>query len=469
MSKIKKVLAVFLTLAMVLGMGMTTFAAPSEYKSDIIVTNLSEKDEKTTVKIYRAVSLVEENGEQKWVVADWASEYIKLSTDKSKYEITDPVGLGTAAEAQEAIKSVDTTETTVTFPDYEVGAYVIIASGNMTQYTTMVANTYDDSQTYMAAKDAIVVAKSSSYTVDKTASDNFVAKGSTVNFTISTTFPNFDEVSDQNSYKIVDTPSKLTITGIVSATVGGTDVMRQVTGKYSDDETKYIMDFSALIGNTDKTLNANAGKEVIITYSATVDTEEGYSNTANAYRNEVNLGEDGEYGYSADLTVTKVDAKDSTKTLTGAKFEVYAGAKADVTNESTPLSFVKDTATGAYILANAGDTNAVSEIEVDTKGKVQVKGLAEGTYWFKETVAPKGYSINEAGVEFTVSDKEANDSGELVPVSHNVSMQNNLPDTKLSSLPSTGGIGTTIFTIGGCLIMIIAAALFFASRRKGNK
>lgn len=44
-----------------------------------------------------------------------------------------------------------------------------------------------------------------------------------------------------------------------------------------------------------------------------------------------------------------------------------------------------------------------------------------------------------------------------------------MADTKLNALPGTGGIGTTIFTIGGCLIMIIAAALFFASRRKENK
>ncbi len=44
-----------------------------------------------------------------------------------------------------------------------------------------------------------------------------------------------------------------------------------------------------------------------------------------------------------------------------------------------------------------------------------------------------------------------------------------IPNTKLAQLPSTGGIGTTIFTIGGCAIMIIAAALFFASRRKNAK
>lgn len=42
-------------------------------------------------------------------------------------------------------------------------------------------------------------------------------------------------------------------------------------------------------------------------------------------------------------------------------------------------------------------------------------------------------------------------------------------DTKLSALPSTGGIGTTIFTIAGCLIMVTAAGLFFASRKRTNK
>lgn len=44
-----------------------------------------------------------------------------------------------------------------------------------------------------------------------------------------------------------------------------------------------------------------------------------------------------------------------------------------------------------------------------------------------------------------------------------------IPNTKLAALPSTGGIGTTIFTIGGCVIMIAAAALFFATRRKNEK
>ena len=41
-------------------------------------------------------------------------------------------------------------------------------------------------------------------------------------------------------------------------------------------------------------------------------------------------------------------------------------------------------------------------------------------------------------------------------------------DTKVSSLPETGGMGTTLFTIAGCVIMISAAGLFFATRKKAN-
>ena len=43
-----------------------------------------------------------------------------------------------------------------------------------------------------------------------------------------------------------------------------------------------------------------------------------------------------------------------------------------------------------------------------------------------------------------------------------------IPNTKLVALPSTGGIGTTIFTVAGCGIMIAAAFFFFASRKKEN-
>ena len=65
--------------------------------------------------------------------------------------------------------------------------------------------------------------------------------------------------------------------------------------------------------------------------------------------------------------------------------------------------------------------------------------------------------------EFTVSYE-----GEKITVS-DAKNETQIMNTKISNLPSTGGIGTTIFTIAGCLIMVTAAGLFFASRKRTNK
>ena len=88
-----------------------------------------------------------------------------------------------------------------------------------------------------------------------------------------------------------------------------------------------------------------------------------------------------------------------------------------------------------------------------------------GRYTFKEVTAPKGYHIANSpnGI-----DAEATLNAEGT-VTGTVTATTSLTNTKLSSLPSTGGIGTTIFTIGGCVIMIAAAALYFVNRRKSEE
>ena len=107
----------------------------------------------------------------------------------------------------------------------------------------------------------------------------------------------------------------------------------------------------------------------------------------------------------------------------------------------------------------------------DEKGTVIVRGLNVGTYKFTEKTAPEGYSVNtnpsSATLVITEESGKEGDEGELI-ATEILEADTSMTDTRLSSLPSTGGIGTTIFTIGGCAIMIIAAALFFASRRKSS-
>lgn len=99
----------------------------------------------------------------------------------------------------------------------------------------------------------------------------------------------------------------------------------------------------------------------------------------------------------------------------------------------------------------------------DKNGKIVLKGLDDSkNYEFKEIEAPKGYSINETNS--TVSWDTEGTGKNAATRAGSASMV----DSKLSALPATGGIGTTIFTIAGCVIMIAAAGLFFASRKKSD-
>lgn len=450
MKKMKKIMAALLAMVMMFAMTMTSFAA-GKLTSNITVKGLTQGVE-TTLKAYQAVSYDAEKNN--WVVAEWAKDYITLNAEMEEYVITDAEGLGKAAQAQKETLSGTTADTEYTFKDAAIGAYVIIASDEKTTYTTMVANTYDRTQVEFKAEDVTINAKASGYDVDKEAQegDTFVGRGETVNFTVTTTFPNFKVAdSKDNTFKIVDTPKGLDITKVTSLTIGGEDFADYTTSE--TDDGVYTIDLTKAIG----TANENAGKTVVIEYEAVVTSDEGYSNTANSFVNDEEFGKGEEKGYTADITITKYASDkdnnnlDDNAKLAGAKFKVHENNK-----DGKVLSFVK-VSDGVYKLAMENEAGAVDEIEVAADGTVKVTGLGDGTYFFEETKAPDGYSINEEGV--TVEVKAAD---------KNVSLNGHLIDTKLASLPGTGGIGTTIFTVGGCIIMIAAAAFFFLSRKKEN-
>lgn len=162
-------------------------------------------------------------------------------------------------------------------------------------------------------------------------------------------------------------------------------------------------------------------------------------------------------GYTGTIKLTKY-AENGTTVLKGAEFKLYKGSKTDVKEKNIEaLKFVK-ISDDVYKLALDTDEDKTSTL-VSKNGVLTVKGLDEGEYWFEETKAPEGYSINTNGATATITENKT----------QNVTVNASLTDSKLSALPSTGGIGTTIFTIAGCLIMVTAAGLFFASRKKANK
>ena len=203
----------------------------------------------------------------------------------------------------------------------------------------------------------------------------------------------------------------------------------------------FTVDLSEFISAT------SAGATVKVEYSAVVEDDHTYNNTATVNADTV-LYEGGTVtGYEGNVSLKKVNTK--AEVLNGAEFQLLKG--------TTPVSVVK-VAAGVYKVALDNETNATTTL-VATNGTLQVTGLDEGSYAFKETKAPEGYKVSPNNKEFTIT---ANESAEVTV--DELSFVN----TKLSALPSTGGIGTTIFTIAGCVIMIAAAGLFFASRKKSD-
>lgn len=211
--------------------------------------------------------------------------------------------------------------------------------------------------------------------------------------------------------------------------------------------------------------NTYAGQEVVITYTAKVNKVNEITNTANSTHDS-----DGTITktYTGNATITKYD--ETTNVLAGAQFVVYRNVNKEG-NTVKEYAVIDDNGwiTGEW--RPEGENHALPEgigsITTSAEGTATVKGLKMGEYYFQEVVAPDGYSINTNDVKFEMIEKVENQvvTGVEAKNPENIKMN----DTKLSALPSTGGIGTTIFTIAGCLIMVTAAGLFFASRKRTNK
>lgn len=128
----------------------------------------------------------------------------------------------------------------------------------------------------------------------------------------------------------------------------------------------------------------------------------------------------------------------------------------------TALKFDYNEKTGIYTYNPDSIRENATTVITNANGEITVKGLDKGEYHFTETKAPNGYSINEAGANINLTFE-----GDVATA--NFTQSGNLKDSRLSSLPSTGGMGTYLFTIIGVVVMAGAAGAFFISRRKGSE
>lgn len=459
----KKIGALLVAAVMVLSMCTAVFAdkVTNQYADKITVTNLAA-DVATTLNVYNIIYLdVDAAGNQTWNVVDWAKDYIEEAN--GEFTIKNSEALKNAADAQKKADYTATESgTSHEFANLPIGAYVIRAFDTKGTYSLMVANTYDkDGNTYMANKSANVVAKMSEYKVTKETDDKFVRRGQRVNFKVTTQMaPKKNEKNeDLKEFKITDTSTGLAKDSfkIENITIAGATkniaANKAIATKNSEGKIEYTVDLSEFIEDT------AAGATVVVQYSAVVEDDHTYNNSATASADTVVYTPSKVNGFMGNVTLKKVDTNGNI--LNGAEFQLLkvTSAEKEGAEKTKTLVNVVRVNDGEYKVALEGETGATTTL-VATNGTLKVTGLDEGNYEFKETKAPTGYKVNSENKAFTIT---ANEEAEVGIDA------GNFVNTKLSSLPSTGGMGTYLFTIIGVVVMAGAAGAFFISRRKGSE
>ena len=492
MKKLKKLFAVMLSLIMVLAMGITSFADTNT--ATIKLTNFNDADSLKYMQIiepdqaqptgWKFSNDVAENAFKEATGLTDAQTIlwkmiIKQNPDATKNtELNIPANTTaiTNSEIDKALSTIknnpsakwtgatDKTSLTVT----SAGVYAFDAE--KTGYTYKVATAYVGFENYETAptlRNTEVAAKKSQLIVTKSVGDDdkAVEIGQKVEYTITTYVPYIDaNNASTRTFKITDKISGAAyllnkagnVDGEVmmgNAPVAGATIVPAADGK------SFEINLDSLVTDTD---NPNAGNLITVTYKAKI-TEVTATNEAKGHKSGAEYAGDNVGLYTGSITLTKVDANNTNTKLANAEFTVQK-YNADNTTLGEALKF--DYANGVYTYNPESTRQNATTVVTDTNGEVKVEGLDVGKYHFTETKAPNGYSINEAGKDIVlglgdgVTEATANfaATGDLT-----------LKDSQLSALPATGGIGTTIFTIVGCGIMIAAAGLFFASRRKENR
>ena len=311
-----------------------------------------------------------------------------------------------------------------------------------------------------------------------------VAKvGSTVSYEITATTPDLTGYTDY-IYKATDT---------ISAGLA------YVKDSFELKIDGAAVDIDPVFSNSDKTFtltipyntmkNYAAGKNVVITYNCTVTADslsyDYAKNTAKLEYSHNPFDEDDTdttpdsetYVLNINLDVDKVAESASGEKLTGAKFKLRKSA----------TEYYKWDETNGKVTWVAEGQADVFETENGAL-KQQVRGLDKGTYYLVETEAPTGYNLLKEPITVEISVSEGNDKkvtytatagGQTAAVTNGVvdltAAQNaNQPvatatiiNQSGAELPSTGGIGTTIFYVIGA-ILVLGAGILLVTRRRMN-
>lgn len=171
------------------------------------------------------------------------------------------------------------------------------------------------------------------------------------------------------------------------------------------------------------------------------------------------------FTYGVDNTKYKIEATEGNE-LAGAKFSLHEGSET-----GNIIGMEWNDAKNAYIPTGSAGTAGNMESQADN-GTFNIIGLDAGTYYLVEDEAPEGFNkAPSIKVVIDAEHSETNAESDNVTMTlkdTSEGMKNNIVDTKTSSLPETGGIGTKLFYIGGGCLVGLAGVLLITKKRAKN-
>lgn len=317
--------------------------------------------------------------------------------------------------------------------------------------------------------------------------------GSVVNFKVTSKVPAMDGYTTY-TYIVNDTMSA-GLTAVDNDNDGKIDVTITIGGVAYTDFTvaqngqSFTITFNNFINQ-----KVNAGKDIVITYSATInenalttDKETNtvnleYSNNPNDDKSNGKTPEKVVYVYDFDIVIDKYTGDETTgDRLEGAKFVLYKTVEGkslyyfyDDTAKKVQWNALAEGETLETVLAaDYRGSTKITVVTTDAKGAASFKGLDTGTYYLHETEAPTGYNLLKDDVMVTITATYGND-GQIT--SSSATSSNNGQYQQVSKienkagtlLPSTGGMGTTIFYVLGSILVVGAVVLLVTKKRMSS-
>lgn len=467
----KKLFAALLAAALVLAMAVPAFAETNATKGSIKIDHTVSGETYTIYRMFKLDSYNAESNTYSYTVESaWegffktgaGGNYITLDgqnhptwTAADENDSTTVAAFAKAALAWAADKKIPGTKETatgdtVTFSDLGLGYYLVDSSlGALCGLNTTTPNV-----TIEEKNGQPTIEKKVKSHYDGWAEKNTAKIGDTVEFKIVVHVE-----AGAQSYKVADTMSDGLTFNSSSLKVTYKDAPATANSDYTLEPGKNGTTFTLTF--KDSYVADKVGEAIVVTYNATLNDKA----VVTGNKNKATLGygtnktvesETTTYTYEFDLV--KVDGA-TKKLLNGAEFKLY-----DAENGGSVIKVVP--VAGGYRVANGDETGAVDTIKVN--GKVHISGLDKTTYWLEETKAPDGYNMLTERKPVSLTNGSNNTtltSSTWSEADHGVAVENNAGTV----LPSTGGMGTTLFYVIGGGLMVAAVVLLVTKKRMEHK